>query len=100
MLEAGEDARNYGGLQGIAEARALYAPILGVPPSQVVVGDNFTFGRKAAGDVAKLAELGITRATPDPIGGSIGRDPHGEPDGMLWETAAVQYAWAQRDAGC
>ena len=38
--EAGEDARNYGGLQGIAEARALYAPILGVPPSQVVVGDN------------------------------------------------------------
>ena len=47
---------------------------------------------------AALAELGITRATPDPIGGSIGRDPHGEPDGMLWETAAVQYAWAQRDA--
>ena len=26
--------------QGIAEARALYAPILGVPPAQVVVGDN------------------------------------------------------------
>ena len=24
----------------------------------VVVGDNFTFGRKAAGDVAKLTELG------------------------------------------
>ncbi|PZP40238.1 MAG: aminotransferase [Azospirillum brasilense] len=38
--EAGEDARNYGGLQGIAEARALYAPVLGVPPAQVVVGDN------------------------------------------------------------
>ena len=37
---AGEDARNYGNLQGLAEARALYAPILGAPPSQVVVGDN------------------------------------------------------------
>ncbi|MBN9177004.1 MAG: amidohydrolase [Microbacterium sp.] len=47
---------------------------------------------------AALAELGITRDTPDPIGGSIGRDAHGEPNGMLWETAAVQYAWAQRDA--
>lgn len=37
---AGEDARNYGNLQGLAEARALYAPILGAPPAQVVVGDN------------------------------------------------------------
>lgn len=37
---AGEDGRNYGNLQGLAEARALYAPILGVPPAQVVVGDN------------------------------------------------------------
>lgn len=26
--------------------------------AEVVVGDNFTFGKKAAGDVAKLAELG------------------------------------------
>lgn len=47
---------------------------------------------------AALVELGITRDTPDPIGGSIGRDEHGEPIGMLWETAAVQYAWAQREA--
>ena len=38
--EAGEDARNYGNLQGLAEARALYAPIMGVPPAQVVTGDN------------------------------------------------------------
>lgn len=37
---AGEDARNYGNLQGLAEARALYAPILGAPPAQIVVGDN------------------------------------------------------------
>jgi DNA-binding transcriptional MocR family regulator len=38
--EAGEDARNYGNLQGLAESRALYAPVLGAPPAQVVVGDN------------------------------------------------------------
>ncbi|GAA1055402.1 amidohydrolase [Agromyces luteolus] len=42
---------------------------------------------------AALAELGITRDTPDPIGGRIGRDAEGEPDGMLYETAAQQYAW-------
>ena len=38
--EAGEDGRNYGNLQGLAEARALYAPILGAAPAQVVAGDN------------------------------------------------------------
>ena len=37
---AGEDARNYGNLQGLKEARALFAPILGAPPEDVVVGDN------------------------------------------------------------
>ena len=38
--EAGEDARNYGNLQGLAEARALYAPILGTSPAQVVAADQ------------------------------------------------------------
>lgn len=47
---------------------------------------------------AALAELGITRETPDPAGGAISRDADGEPDGLLIETAAVQYAWGQRDA--
>jgi DNA-binding transcriptional MocR family regulator len=40
FTEAGEDARNYGLLQGIPEARALFAPMLGAPPSQIVVADN------------------------------------------------------------
>lgn len=44
-------------------------------------------------NTAALAELGITRETPDPIGGRIGRDPAGEPDGMLYETAAQQFVW-------
>lgn len=40
FTEAGEDARNYGGLQGLAEARALFSPVLGAPPDRIVVGDN------------------------------------------------------------
>lgn len=34
-----------------------------------------------------LQLAGITSATPDPKGGRIGRDEHGEPDGVLWEWA-------------
>jgi DNA-binding transcriptional MocR family regulator len=37
---AGDDTRNYGGGQGLAEIRALFAPVLGVPPAQVVASDN------------------------------------------------------------
>jgi DNA-binding transcriptional MocR family regulator len=40
LTESGEDARNYGVLQGLPEARALFASLLGVPPSQIVVADN------------------------------------------------------------
>lgn len=49
-------------------------------------------------NTAALAELGITRDTPDPLGGEIVRDAAGEPTGLLLETAATQYAWAHRDA--
>ncbi|WP_091234716.1 amidohydrolase [Microbacterium sp. 3J1] len=48
-------------------------------------------------NAAALAELGITRDTPDPLGGRIVRDADGEPTGLLLETAATQYAWAHRD---
>ncbi|WP_413993144.1 aminotransferase class I/II-fold pyridoxal phosphate-dependent enzyme [Labrys okinawensis] len=40
ITESGEDARNYGGLQGLAEVRALFAPVLGAPAAQIVVGNN------------------------------------------------------------
>lgn len=40
VTEAGEDARNYGGLQGLPEVRALFSGLLDAPPGQIVVGGN------------------------------------------------------------
>ncbi|HET8988404.1 MAG TPA: aminotransferase class I/II-fold pyridoxal phosphate-dependent enzyme [Humibacillus sp.] len=37
---AGTDVRNYGGLEGLAELRELFAELLWVEPSQVIVGGN------------------------------------------------------------
>jgi DNA-binding transcriptional MocR family regulator len=38
--EAGDDARNYGVLQGLPEVRTLFASLLGAPPAQIIVCDN------------------------------------------------------------
>jgi aspartate/methionine/tyrosine aminotransferase len=40
VTAAGEDARNYGGLQGLPEVRSLFGELLGVPAAGVVIGDN------------------------------------------------------------
>jgi len=40
MAEGAMDCRNYGGLQGLAEARRLFAGMLGAPAEQVVVANN------------------------------------------------------------
>jgi predicted amidohydrolase YtcJ len=46
-------------------------------------------------NTAALAELGITRDTPDPIGGRIVRDlVTGEATGHLLENASVNYVWS------
>jgi DNA-binding transcriptional MocR family regulator len=37
---AGEDARNYGGIQGLPEMRALVSGMMGAPADQVAVGEN------------------------------------------------------------
>src|SRR5207249_4471109 len=44
---------------------------------------NFWVNSKA------LEAAGITRDTPDPLGGKIGRLPNGEPSGILLETATA-----------
>jgi len=66
--------------------------------------DPFTGGRPAAFsskdghllwvNTAALRAAGITRDTPDPPGGTIGREVSGEPDGLLKEqaTALVRLA--------
>lgn len=38
--ESGADCRNYGGLDGIPEAKRLFSVMLGVKPSQVIVAGN------------------------------------------------------------
>ncbi|RVT95354.1 aminotransferase [Rhodovarius crocodyli] len=38
--EAGEDARNYGGIQGVAEVRRLFAPMMMAPPAQIAIAEN------------------------------------------------------------
>ena len=38
--EGATDCRNYGGLQGLAEARRLFSGIMGAPAEQLVVSNN------------------------------------------------------------
>lgn len=49
-------------------------------------------------NTAALEAMGITRETPDPVGGEIERDEHGEATGFLIETAAMQYGWGYLDS--
>jgi predicted amidohydrolase YtcJ len=46
-----------------------------------------TCGHLAVANSAALARANITRTTPDPVGGQIDRDVHGEATGLLRETA-------------
>jgi predicted amidohydrolase YtcJ len=46
-----------------------------------------TCGHLGVANSAALTRAGITRDTPDPEGGQIDRDEHGEPTGLLRETA-------------
>ncbi len=40
LAENGTDVRNYGGLDGLPEAKRLFAPVLGVPETELIVGGN------------------------------------------------------------
>jgi hypothetical protein len=46
---------------------------------------------------AALAAAGITRGTPEPAGGEIGRDRSGEPTGLLFERAMATVEGASRE---
>jgi predicted amidohydrolase YtcJ len=49
-------------------------------------------GHAAVANGAALRVAGVTRDTPDPVGGSIERDPRGEPTGVLKDTAMALVA--------
>jgi DNA-binding transcriptional MocR family regulator len=40
VMAGGIDVRNYGELQGLPELRAILAPVVGVTPDRVIIGDN------------------------------------------------------------
>ncbi|WP_243391643.1 aminotransferase class I/II-fold pyridoxal phosphate-dependent enzyme [Pseudohalioglobus lutimaris] len=40
LAENGTDVRNYGGLDGLPEAKRLFAPVLGVPEAELIIGGN------------------------------------------------------------
>ncbi|MEN8041453.1 MAG: amidohydrolase [Actinomycetota bacterium] len=56
-------------------------------------------GHVAVASTAALAASGITADTPDPEGGTIDRDVHGTPTGILRETAAGLVASALARGG-
>ena len=46
--DAREDGRNYGNVQGLAEARTLFSRMMGAPAERIVVGDNARLDRLGA----------------------------------------------------
>jgi hypothetical protein len=64
------------------------APLDAILPDRPVYIENRD-GHGAWVNSAALARAGIDRDTPDPAGGRIERDEHGEPIGMLQESAAA-----------
>ena len=40
VTENGTDARNYGGLDGISEAKKLFSDLLGIPEAKLIIGGN------------------------------------------------------------
>jgi predicted amidohydrolase YtcJ len=70
----------------LVEGRGPTATELDLPDGRCVVLDSFDFHRRVCNHAA-LASAGIDRNTPDPPGGEILRDAHGEPTGELIDTA-------------
>ncbi len=51
----GDDLRNYGGIEGIPEARALFAKIMGVDQTEILVGVLQRFPAQRAGEADRVA---------------------------------------------
>ena len=64
LAENSTDCRNYGDLQGLPEARRLFAGILGAPPEQVVVANNSSLALMHDTVVASLLKGTCDSALP------------------------------------
>jgi hypothetical protein len=73
----------------IAEGRPpTRAELDRIAPNHVVALKHRS-GHEMATNSLGLQRIGFTRDTPDPTGGYLGRDEHGEPDGLLVENAML-----------
>jgi DNA-binding transcriptional MocR family regulator len=64
LAEDATDCRNYGGLQGLAEARRLFSGLLGATAEQVVVGNNSSLAMMHDTIVYALLKGTCDSATP------------------------------------
>ena len=65
------DCRNYGNLQGLGEARSLFAQLLGAPPEQILVANNSSLALMHDTIVYSLLRGTCDSATPWSKGGEI-----------------------------
>lgn len=75
------------------DGRLTAADVDDVTPRGPALLGDFS-GHAALVNTAALRAAGITAATPDPSGGVIVRDAHGEPTGLLFEAAVGLVAQA------
>ena len=86
--EAGQWIFGWGYDEGkLAEHRAPNRYDLDKGASDAPVKVNRTCGHICSVNSKALEMAGVTKDTPDPEGGKIGRDENGEPDGILYENA-------------
>jgi DNA-binding transcriptional MocR family regulator len=71
IAEGATDGRNYGGLQGLIEARRLFSGIMGAPPEQVFVANNSSLALMHDMVVYSLLKGTCDSAAPWSKGGEI-----------------------------
>ena len=63
LTKEGLDCRNYGGLDGIAEAKLLFADFMGVEPDELILGGNSSLNMMHD-TILRAMVKGVTESTP------------------------------------